>query len=204
MGGPGSGNRWRSGRAMVESFHRLDVRLLHRDGYLTPGRVFLWQWTSGGERTGCINLRVDDVCVVLRYRTRENGGEWKPVEYPVLIDRTRCTFGGSRLWFLCPARGCGRRVAVLYGGAVFACRQCHRLGYESQSEDAASRALRRADKIRGRLDWGAGIANPPGTKPKWMRWKTYLRLCNEHDAHADRSTADMLALPIFRGLIDKV
>jgi len=203
MGGPGSGSRWRSGRATVESFHRLDVRRLYRDGYLTSGRAFSWQWTRGGERIGWIKLRVDDVCVMLTYQTRENGGEWKPVEYPVLIDRTACTFGGSRPWFLCPARGCGRRVAVLYGGAVFACRQCHRLAYDSQSEDAASRAMRRANKVRGRLGWDAGIANPAGTKPKWMRWKTFFRLRAEHDAHANRSTAEMLALPIFRGLIDK-
>lgn len=203
MGGPGSGNRWCSGRVTVESYHRLDVRRLHRDGYLMPGVEFSWHWSRGGVRTGWIGLRVDDMSVTLTYRSRTIGGEWKPIEYTVLIDRTPCTFGGSRPWFLCPARGCGRRVAVLYGGAVFACRQCHRLAYDSQSEDAASRAMRRAGKVRARLGWGAGIANPTGTKPKWMRWKTYQRLCGEHDAHADRSMAEMLALPIFRGLISK-
>lgn len=203
MGGPGSGNPWRSGRATVDGFHPLDVRRLNRDGYLTPGRAFGWQWTRGNERTGSINIRVEVERVVLTYRTREHVGDWTPAEYAVRIERTPCTYGGSRPWFLCPARGCGRRVAILYGGAIFACRKCHCLAYRCQSEDAALRAMRRADKIRSRLGWDEGIANPTGTKPKWMRWKTYLRLSAEHDAHAARSTAEMLALPVFRGLLER-
>ena len=68
--------------------------------------------------------------------------------------------GGRRAWFLCPAKGCGRRVAILFGGSIFACRHCHKLAYECQREPDDDRAARRADTIRRRLGWGAGIAEP--------------------------------------------
>jgi hypothetical protein len=50
------------------------------------------------------------------------------------IERTPCNLGGSRHWFICPVVGCGRRVAILYGGGIFACRQCHRFAYASSRD----------------------------------------------------------------------
>jgi hypothetical protein len=41
-----------------------------------------------------------------------NGGEWEPMNYAVRLDWTACGFGGRRVWWRCPAVGCGRRVAV--------------------------------------------------------------------------------------------
>ena len=63
---------------------------------------------------------------------------------PVQLRRTR-------VWFRCPARGCGRRVAVLYSGGIFACRLCYQLVYETQRELPHYRALRRAQAIRMKL-----------------------------------------------------
>ena len=37
------------------------------------------------------------------------------------------------------------------GGAIFVCRHCHRLAYESQHEQPYDRALRRTQNIRERL-----------------------------------------------------
>ena len=74
--------------------------------------------------------------------------------------------------FICPAAGCGRRVAILYGGGIFACRHCHQLAYFSSREDAGDRAARRrAERLRARLGWEPGILNGEGGKPKWMRWR---------------------------------
>jgi hypothetical protein len=56
-------------------------------------------------------------------------GKCKDEQYPVRIERTPCNLGGSRHWFICPAVGCGRRAAILYGGGNFACRRCHQLAY---------------------------------------------------------------------------
>lgn len=43
--------------------------------------------------------------------------------------------GTARLVFECPAKGCERRAYKLYlapGGLYFACRQCNKLGYDTQ------------------------------------------------------------------------
>ena len=107
---------------------------------------------------------------------------------------TECTLGGRRAWLLCPARGCGRRVALLYigGSGIFACRHCYKLAYASQRETGDDRAARRADRIRDRLGWEAGILNGEGDKPKGMHWRTFNRLHAEHNDFVNASLAGMM------------
>jgi pyruvate-formate lyase-activating enzyme len=125
--------------------------------------------------------------MVLSYKTRSNGGDWVDQKYPVHIVRTACNYGGTRAWFLCPAMGCHKRVAVLYGGSVFACRTCHNLNYRSQQESKLEQPCTQADKIRERLGWQAGILNGSGTKPKGMHQTTYRRLVYRHDVLMGRA-----------------
>ena len=99
------------------------------------------------------------------------------------LDWTPSGFGGRRVWWRCPVVGCGSRVAVLYGGRIFACRQCHRLAYRCQRESIDDRANRGAEKIRRRLNWMPGFLNGNGLKPKHMHWSTFNRLEKIHDAY---------------------
>jgi len=180
MGGYGSGGS-RGGKETTGQYRALDIWLLKRNGSLTPGVHSRWGWKQGGKRDGYIEFWMEENRLILSYKYRERGEDWKAMEYPVYLDWTPCNFGGYRPWFICPVRGCGRRVAKLYGGAIFACRHCHQLGYASQREDWYDRADRRANKIRSQLGWELGIANPKGPKPKGMHWKTFFRLVAEHD-----------------------
>mgnify|MGYP000471735892 CR=1 FL=1 len=100
---------------------------------------------------------------------------------PVRISATPCHYGGHRYWFTCPAQGCGRRVAKLYSGRIFACRHCYQLAYPSQREASFERSRRRADKIRERLGWADDPDLMEGIKPKGMHWQTYHRLVAELD-----------------------
>ena len=68
-----------------------------------------------------------------------------------------------------------------FGGSIFACRHRYKLAYQCQRETDDDRAMWRADTIRRRLGWEAGIANPEGDKPKGMHWRTFERLKAEHD-----------------------
>ncbi|HRD87503.1 MAG TPA: hypothetical protein PK752_04470 [Accumulibacter sp.] len=116
--------------------------------------------------------------MTLIYRHKSGGNDWQPMEYPVRLEWTACTLGG-------------RRVALLYLGSagIFACRHCYRLAYACQREAADDRAMRRADNVRERLGWQAGIANPRGGKPKGMHWRTFERMTAEHDAFVGVSLA---------------
>ena len=195
MGGMGSGRHWYWGaKDTTGDYRAVDVRRWQRDGLLAPHQAFGWQWSREGEVVASIRARTEPGRVIFTYRHRSSGEEWKDESYPVRLDWTPCNFGGERPWFLCPAQGCGRRVAILYGGGIFACRHCHQLAYPSQRETYDDRAARRADKIRERLDWGQGILNPKGwQKPKGMHWRTFERLNKEHDAFVAISLAGMAA-----------
>lgn len=189
MGGIGSGRRDGGGKSTTSDMRALDIRLLQRDGLLIPGRTCGLHWKRRGEKVASIQMRTESDRVILDYSSRNSAGEWQAMEYPVYLEWTGCTLGGRRVWFRCPAKGCGRRVAILFGGSIFACRHCHQLTYECQREPDDDRAMRRADTIRERLGWQAGIANPTGSKPKGMHWRTFVRLMAEYDAFVQVSLA---------------
>jgi hypothetical protein len=195
MGGSGSGRRWNySAKNTTEGYQSIDVRWLKREGMLSLGANRRITWSRGGEITGSINVRSEPDRVILDYRQRDHGGKWRAENYPVNLTTTPCHIGGERHWFLCPARGCGQRVAVIYGGGIFACRKCHQLAYPSQREDPSDRAVRRADRLRARLGWPRGVLEGSGWgKPKSMHWRTYERLCDEYDGFEDVVTRDCIA-----------
>lgn len=192
MGGLGSGRYSLSGRATVEDYRNLDVRRLKRAGVFSfAGLVTGWQWSREGETIGSIKMEARQNALRLFYRAWTWGEDWREMDYLVQLERTPCHLGGERLWFLCPARGCGRRVAKLYGGAVYACRSCHGLTYSSQKEDRHSRALRRAEAARARLGWGAGEW---GYKPKGMHAKTFERLASIVDDAENEMVGETIRL----------
>lgn len=185
MGGRGSGRHCRySTRETTDDRYALDIRKLQRDGVLSRGYSCHWSWSVNNKEVASIALRSTSESVVLSYRNRTGGGEWQDVEYPVTVEWTACRYGGRRAWFRCPAVGCGRRVAILYSGKVFACRHCYHLAYVSQREDIADRVARRANKIRKKLGWKPGIFNHNGGKPKGMHRQTFKKLRVQHDVMA--------------------
>ena len=132
---------------------------------MVPGCGGTWRWTDGysGSVRGTIGYTVGEQSVWLSYRA-----DGQDAGQRISTERTRCTFGGSRPWFICPVRG--ERVAVLYYRARrFACRHCQRLAYASQSEDTCGRTWRRQAKLEARL-------GPNWSRPKGMYKTTHERL----------------------------
>jgi len=193
LGGWGSGS-WQVGKDTTDDCRVLDVRRLQRDGLLRPGYSFGWQWMRNGETVASIQVRAETDRINLQYRHKSGSSDWKPMDYPVYLDWTNCNLGGRRTWLLCPARGCGRRVALLYigGSGIFACRHCYSLVYASQRETPDERTARRADRIRDRLGWEPGILNGEGNKPKGMHWRSFERLRTEHDDFVNASLVGMM------------
>ena len=148
-----------------------------------------WQWLVNDRQVAGISIRVDlhRYSMVLAYRVKSTG---ELVEQRVHTQTSACHLGGERRWFTCPR--CSKRVAVLYApGRYFACRRCGGLGYATQKEGTGDRASTRADKLRKRLSWEAGILNGDGGKPKGMHWKTFQRLKSHHDALVQVSLHDI-------------
>jgi len=190
MGGIGSGRYlFNNSNDTTFDYRSIDVRRWKKDELLRPNQDFNWNWSRDGKSVASIQVHTQVNAVILTYRHRSSGGSWKNESYPVTLDWTDCNFGGQRPWFLCPAKGCRRRVAILYGGGIFACRHCHRLAYPSQREPDYERSGRRADKIRERLDWEPGFLNGEGLRPKGMQKRTFERLRAEHNEHVTKSLA---------------
>jgi hypothetical protein len=165
----GSGG-WRFGagrpayHVKADSCLRLDLRDVVKRRLLGAGD-FSWRWKNSAtcEEVGSIGINSTQFCMVLSYS--HNG---VPISERVEIDRTPCTFGGTRPWLRCPR--CARRVAVLYlRSSRFVCRRCGGVVYGSQSEDAMGRAWRRQSRLEARLgaDW---------RRPKGMHHRTHRKL----------------------------
>ena len=178
MGGRGSGRRSSyGGKQDTSNSMPLDLRKIARNGLLVPGNSFSWRWLVCKQEVASINIQVDFQSMVLSYQMKSTD---ELVEQRVQTQTSPCNLGGHRHWFTCPQ--CSKRVAVLYAlGRYFACRLCGGVGYATQKESVGDRAMTKADKLRKRLGWPAGIANPNTGKPKGMHWATYDRLKRDHD-----------------------
>ena len=205
MGGLGSGRRPSyAGKDKTEDSLPLDIRRLVRAGVLSPGRTASWQWTVNDRVQSSIRIRAAEDHIALSYSYSPQGRPAEAVNQTVWMEKTPCTLGGHRRWFTCPT--CAKRVAVIYGaGRLFACRRCKGLAYSCQAEAADDRAARRADRIRKRMGWPAGILNGPGGKPKGMHWRTYERLLAAHEAYVGTALTGMSKkLGILRGRLEDI
>lgn len=208
MGGYGSGRH--GGRATVEGGLTLDLCAMIRKGHVVPGQhvrgTLSWTRTATGERVGSIGFVADMLnpaasWIRLSYTvTRWRDGAKVSRDDFVPLEATRPPFGGLRWWFLCPVTG--RRVAKLHlpaGGTIFASRQAFGLAYESQRDSAIQRSHTRQRRIFAKLgEEYECFEQPLPPKPKWMRWRTYDRLCAElraaEEMHDEISLAGIASL----------
>jgi hypothetical protein len=143
MGGYGSGRwGWHDKRTTVEECRHIDVRHLRRRGLLEADRTWqgLWVWRDDeGEEQASMTLAATAAQVTLTYTIRYPNDRRDPerVSYTVPVVWTPMFGSGTRPWFLCPGRNCGRRVAKLYLPAYadakyYLCRHCYGLSYHSR------------------------------------------------------------------------
>ncbi len=87
MGGIGSGRRWHfDAKETTSDYRSIDVRRWQRDGLLNLHQSFGWQWTRDDEVYASIRVRTEPDRVILTYRHRSNGDDWKDESYPVNLD----------------------------------------------------------------------------------------------------------------------
>jgi hypothetical protein len=160
----------------------MDVRRWAREGMLTGG-FFRLGWERFGQAAASAMVRREADSLHLTFRYRVDGVKWKETRCTARLAWTPCNYGGQRTWILCPL--CGRRVAILYGGANIACRHCFNLAYPCTREGKAERAMRRSNRIRARLGWKPGFWSECGSRPKYMHEHTYNLLALRYYALAE-------------------
>lgn len=200
MGGSGSGNWYRfDSKTVAENCLSIDVRQLNRKGCLEPGQRYYWKWQDRGD----ITISTRPGAIELSYGISRNVQPREDVRITVPLSWSYCNYGGKRPWFICPGKGCGRRVAKLYlAGKYFLCRHCHNLTYSSQRQAMAFRLLDKSLKICRRL--GANNCNDLSVtpKPKGMHWRTYEKLVEEaqeaelESLYAISQKSDNMQIPV--------
>lgn len=172
------GSRFGAGRpgwnGKVESLLHIDVQQWRADDLLVPNTFFGWYWSRDNKEIASIGCRViSRDRLILEYTWKPDGGASQTVQEPVRLTYTACHYGGTRVWFCCPA--CGRRVRKLYSvrGSWY-CRNSLNVAYSTQSLDVIQRMHRRISKLENRLEEN-------GAKPKGMHWKTYDRIMKKRE-----------------------
>ncbi|MEO1610369.1 MAG: hypothetical protein AAFR90_13760 [Pseudomonadota bacterium] len=176
MGGRGSGRKASFGffTDTCEDYLDIDIAWMQRRRMLVPGRAGSISWSRHGSHIASIGYVVQADSLRLNYRARSGGDDWCEICDFIAFAWTATNFGGKRQWFVCP--GCEKRCRVIYGGALYRCRTCHGLRYESQYETSFSRACTQRHRLRKRLGQARSLEEPFPPKPKGMHWTTYETL----------------------------
>jgi len=179
MGGTGSGLYYRPIKNDTLDQHpSIDIHTLNRKGCLSPGSSSSTYWTKAKKTLYQIDIQVFRSVLILHIFDFENTHA-KNVGYDVIkLTRTKCNYGGMRVWFTCST--CNRRVAkLLLVSKSLKCRHCSRLSYSSQNESHLDRLYRKIWKIRDRLGADSNLHIPIRGKPKYMHQKTFKKLAQE-------------------------
>jgi hypothetical protein len=148
-------------RLKAEQTLKVDMRIWRKLGYLVNGHSFAWQWSRGDEVTANIGVSVGNDFIRLGYAV-----QGRDASQTIQTTTTPCRYGGARTWFQCPCCS-GRAVVLFMRAGRFACRQCQKISYSSQSGSAHDRANIRYHQLHALIEAG---------KPKWQRWATFERL----------------------------
>jgi hypothetical protein len=170
-----SHNTKNSAKQTTERLPFIDIRQLHKSGYLKPLTDGTFTWSIGGQLFCTIGFLVYQQMICIHFNHRQLDGSWKACRQEIFFDKTECNYGGERKWFLCGK--CGRRIAIVYfRDKGFFCRHCHDLTYASQQETKKDRMRRKALKIRQRLGANDNLFTPIWEKPKGMHQSTFEKL----------------------------
>ena len=138
------GSRYGAGRPASrlkdEVAYKIDIRSLSKFGMLVPGMRWLY-WTVNGKQTNKTCIWAEEDYFKLCFTSGDKIFK---------LSRTKCHFGGTRVWVHCPR--CQKRMAVLYlRWGYFACRICQDISYESQSGGSDERLALKFHKLEAAL-----------------------------------------------------
>ncbi len=129
----------------ADRLKKIEISWLKKQGMLLPWYNGAIKWTHPFREDTSIGITVTTETKTFRlyYTQTEADGTKKDFNYEVRLAETKCNYGGTRFWFICPLNKngipCNRRVGVLYkGGDYFGCRHCYELTYSERNENRHS------------------------------------------------------------------
>jgi hypothetical protein len=139
----------------------------------------LWSWMRDGERTASINVRLISLSEATGNLMLDFKSNGQSVSQSIRVLAEPCRFGGMRWFALCPARGWKSQKLYYFGQGFYSRKSYGRHTYASRLDgNQGDRDLRRRDRLLvGKLKSADPDFIP---KPKWMRWKTYNALAEQH------------------------
>jgi len=179
MGGSRSGRYgW---RGVMEHRRQLNVRDLTKCTELGPGWIGPIHWGTDDNPGGSATILGIEGGIELRHNIVHDDETRTQVSERIQFRCRPCRYGGDRRYWACPRcwRTC-EAVVMASNASFWGCRKCLRLLYVSQGLVPRERLWRRAEQIRNRL----GGTDDDGYvwKPKWMRRRTFDRLCAKANA----------------------
>lgn len=176
----------------VEQCLSLDSRRMAKYGVFNEGESGSWVWreTKTNVVKSSLSYSFNHQGLTLSYTC--NGENYN---YLVSVKITPCHYGGVRYWFNCPR--CHKRVAKLYlQNAMYFCRTCQHLNYDTQQSCKLDSTRIGMYKIRNKLQWQYETAYMNAwqrIKPKGMHHTTYNNLVLKHDQLEEKANRYCIA-----------
>jgi hypothetical protein len=153
LGGCSGGRRW-SSKNTTSEYLRLDVRRLDQEGVLERRGTASWQWTRNDQPYANICLQPEPDRVVLSYRHRSGGEDWKSEEDGMLLpsevlmaDRLKCR--------------CDNYAVCACGGCVLCCPHEELPETRALQEEAENQETDEEERKCGRPLFGGGTSSCP-------------------------------------------
>ena len=168
------------GKQKLDGLKSLDLRYLHRNGLLVPGKVSNLWWTRKNRVLGSFTVTAAADHIIVNCHAQHN--EETQV---VTLTRMECHLGGTRPFMKCPH--CDRQVLLLYIAPYnLRCRHCSRLTYASRNEGKLDLQFRRVRNARSKLGAPADLTVPIESRAKWKHNAKYQRLRLEADLQQEK------------------
>jgi hypothetical protein len=165
------------GKQKLDGLKSIDLRYLHRNNLLVPGKVSTLWWIRKGKEIGSFTITAADDHIIVSFLVQSSKQD---VTQTIELTRMGCHLGGTRPFMKCPH--CDRQVLLLYLGPYdFRCRHSWQLTYASRNESKLDLQFRRVRNARSKLEAPANLTVPIAARAKWKHRSKYYRLLSEAD-----------------------
>lgn len=121
-----------------------------------------------------LNVFFTGKTILVGYKLQES---WA---YHIKYAEQKTQFEGKKYWFICPIKGCRKRVDKLYlKDELLGCRKCHKLLYPSQNRSKYTLPIYKLERLEKKLK-GKGRWGSPPPRPQGMHHQTYEKLAREY------------------------